>query len=115
MTFTPPTWDGNVSSRNWSWTGRVTCTESHPDYTQWSCLQSSPTNGLVIGWTTEWCSDVHYWAGPGRSFAWSYIPWSFTSCTPQYWYRATGYGSAGNGGAHWSLPGTSASVIACPV
>lgn len=112
--FTPPTWDGNVSTHTWSWTGRVDCTESHPDYLQWSCLESSPS-ALLGAWTTEWCSDTHTWAGPGTSFVWPYSPGSYTACKAQYAYRVYGVGAAGNGGDHWGMRGTSAAVIPCPI
>jgi hypothetical protein len=114
-TFTPPSWDGNISNRNWSWTGRVDCTESHWDIGQRSCLQSSPTGGMVIGWTTEWCSADHEWAGPGKSFVWAYNPSADIPCRTGYTYRVWGVGWAGNGGDHWGMDGASATTVPCPI
>lgn len=113
VTYTPPSW--NSGDHHWTWTGVVQCSEDHPDYWQYACLESSLTNGLVDGWTTHWCSDWHYWAGPGKTFSWPYQPEAYRTCGTQRWYRVRGGADVGNGGAHWDLTGTSASVVGCPI
>ncbi len=106
-----PSWNGNVSSLNWTWISTGVCDSEHRDTYMRTCLLESPGLLSPTTWSETGICREREW--PEYRTNWVLPVQASGGCKPLHWYRTYTVFSPGAGGTHWGTRAYSAAVQPC--